>query len=95
MAKQETIDKLKLDRRFKHSQQDSDLGDLVDACLLDLATTAGVTDPDETDALVFAAIRLYVRSFLTDDTKTGADYETRYEKMKASLQMAAGYGGGE
>lgn len=89
----ETIARLKTDLRISHTALDEDLADHVEACLLDLAVTAGVVYPDAADPLILAALKLYVRANYTDDTNKAAAYMERYNAMKASLQMAAGYGG--
>lgn len=93
MQHAETVARLKTDLRISHTALDEDLDEQVSACLLDLQVTAGVVEPDAADPLILAAVKLYVRANYTDDTKKAADYMARYDAMKASLQMAAGYGG--
>lgn len=93
MALNDTVSRIKTDLRISHDALDSDIADQVDACMMDLAITAGVRQPDEQDPLVLAAMKLYIRAAYTDDTNKAAAYIDRYNSMKASLQMAAGYGG--
>mgnify|MGYP004625359579 CR=1 FL=1 len=92
MAKPETVAKIKTDRRISHSALDDDIADTVDACLADLKVV-GVTEPSEEDALILAAVKLYCRAMLTDDTDEAAAYTERYNAMKGTLMMAEGYGG--
>lgn len=93
MADLMTVERIKVDLRISHNALDGDISDMIDACLRDLRVTAGVEDPDESDPLILSAIKLFVRASYTDDTKKAADYQTRYDAMKASLTMATGYGG--
>ena len=84
------ITRIKLDLRITHSKLDSDVGADIAACLADLKL-AGVTYKDETDPLIFNAIKLWCRSLYTDDIAKSAKYMERYEALKASLMMADGY----
>jgi hypothetical protein len=92
MANTITVGKIKDDQRITHSRLDDDISDTIDACLADL-TACGVKAPDETDPLILSAIKLYCRAQATDDVNKGAAYMQRYDKLKACLQMAEGYGG--
>ena len=86
-----TLDKIKLALRISHNKLDEDLQADIDACLQDLRR-CGVIDPQETDPLIFNAIKLYCRSLYTDDTAKAAEWLKRYEALRASLHMAEGYG---
>ena len=86
-----TITKIKLAIRRSHDKLDADLQADIDACLSDLRV-AGIIYADETDPLIFNAIKLYCRSTNTDDTTKAAEWLRRYEELKACLQMAEGYG---
>ncbi len=92
MAAIETISKIKTDIRIKHTVLDNDVSDQIDACLADL-TIVGIKNPSETDPTILNAIKLWCRSYYTDDTAKAADWATRYDALKACLMMAAGYGG--
>lgn len=83
--------KLKQGLRISHNKLDEDLAADVDACLADLKLV-GVIYADETDPLVFNAIKLWCRSLYTDDPAKSAEYLRRYEALKACLMMAEGYG---
>lgn len=83
--------KLKQGLRISHDKLDEDLAADVDACLADLKLV-GVIYADETDPLVFNAIKLWCRSLYTDDPAKSAEYLRRYEALKACLMMAEGYG---
>ena len=93
MASTETVKKIKTDLRISHSVLDGDLADTIDACLADLKA-CGVVNAQETDALILNALKLWCRSNYTDDTNKAAAYFERYNSLKASLMMTAGYGGG-
>lgn len=86
-----TLEKIKLSIRRSHNKLDEDLQADIDACLADLKV-CGIIDPQETDPLIFNAIKLYCRSTNTDDTVKAAEWLKRYEALKSCLQMAEGYG---
>lgn len=92
MASESMVAKIKTDLRVSSSVLDEDLGDWIDACLLDLEV-CGV-EASDTDSLILGAVKLYVRAQYTDDVNKGAAYMQRYDAMKACLMMATGYGGG-
>jgi hypothetical protein len=83
--------KLKQGLRIAHNKLDDDIAADVDACLADLKVV-GVIYADETDPLIFNAIKLWCRSLYTDDPAKSAEYLRRYEALKACLMMAEGYG---
>lgn len=86
-----TLEKVKLAIRRSHNKLDSDLQDEIDACLADLRV-AGIIYADETDPLILNAIKLYCRSLNTDEPAKAAEWQDRYDKLKACLMMAEGYG---
>ncbi len=86
-----TLTKVKQALRIRHSVLDDDIGADIDACLEDLRV-CGIDSPDETDALIYAAIKLYCLAHYTDDTDKGAAYLVRYNAHKSCLMMAEGYG---
>ena len=87
----DTLLKIKQALRITHGKLDEDIQADIDACLADLRM-AGVTYAGETDPLILNAIKLWCRSLYTDDVVKAAEYLKRYEALKASLQMAEGYG---
>ncbi len=87
----ETLAKIKLALRTSHNKLDEDLQADIDACLADLKV-CGIIEPQETDPLIFNAIKLWCRSLYTDDTTRAAEWLRRYEALKACLMMAEGYG---
>ncbi len=91
MASDKTLTQIKLALRTSHSKLDEDIKADIDACLADLKL-CGIVHAGEDDSLIFNAIKLYCRSLYTDDTVKGAAYLERYERLKASLMMAEGYG---
>lgn len=87
----DTLTKIKQGLRISHDKLDEDIRADIDACLADLKVV-GITYADETDPLVFNAVKLWCRSLYTDDTAKAAEYLKRYEALKACLMMAEGYG---
>ena len=86
-----TLEKIKLAIRRSHDKLDEDLQADIDACLADLRVV-GIVHAGEEDPLIFNAIKLYCRSTNTDDPDKAAEWLQRYEKLKACLMMAEGYG---
>ena len=87
----DTLTKIKQAIRRTHDKLDEDLRADIDACLADLRSV-GIVYADETDPLMFNAIKLWCRSMDTDDVAKSAEYMRRYEALKACLMMAEGYG---
>lgn len=87
----DTLTKIKQAIRRSHNKLDEDLQADIDACLADLRSV-GVIYADETDPLIYNAIKLWCKSLDTDDTAKAAEWLRRYEALKASLMMAEGYG---
>lgn len=91
MATNETLLKIKTGIRISHDRLDDDVMGDIDACLVDLAVH-GIIDPQETDPLIFNAIKLRCRAMYTDDQEKAGKYQELYESLRASLSMAEGYG---
>lgn len=89
MATAALITSAKLALRITTDAFDEQIGDLLDAALLDLGV-AGVVIPDTIDAIVKQAAITYVRvNFGQPD-----DYErlkAAYDEQKAQLSMCTGY----
>ena len=92
MASPTTVNRVKADLRIRHTALDSDISDMVDACLADLRS-CGVREPVEGDPLILNAVKLWCRASYEDDTDRAAAYMTRYNSFKGTLMVAAGYGG--
>ena len=90
----DTLTKIKQGIRITHSKLDEDIQADIDAGMADLRV-CGIIHADETDPLVFNAIKLWCRSLYTDDTTKAAEYLKRYTALKACLSMAEGYGHAE
>ncbi len=86
-----TLEKIKLALRISHDKLDEDIQADIDACMNDLKL-CGIIHADESDPLIFNAIKLWCRSLYTDDTTKAAEWLRRYESLKACLQVAEGYG---
>ena len=87
----DTLTKIKQAIRRSHSKLDEDLQADIDACLADLRSN-GVVYADESDPLIYNAIKLWCKSLDTDDTAKSAEYLKRYNALKSCLMMAEGYG---
>lgn len=87
----DTLNKIKLALRVSHDKLDEDIQADIDACMADLKV-CGVVYASINDALIYNAVKLWCRSLYTDDPAKGAEYLQRYEKLKASMMMATGYG---
>jgi len=85
------LTKIKQGLRISHGKLDEDIQADIDACLSDLRMV-GVIYADESDPLIYNAVKLWCRSLYTDDTAKASEYLKRYEALKASLMMAEGYG---
>lgn len=86
-----TLEKIKLTLRISHTKLDEDIQADIDACMNDLKL-CGIVHADESDPLIFNAIKLWCRSLYTDDTTKATEWLRRYESLKACLQVAEGYG---
>jgi hypothetical protein len=87
----DTLTKIKQAIRRTHSKLDEDLQADIDACIADLRSV-GIVYADETDPLIYNAIKLWCRSLDADDVAKAAEFMRRYEALKGSLMMAEGYG---
>lgn len=89
MASTSTIQKVSLALRIVTTAFDSEISDLIDAGLADMGI-AGITEDDETDALILRAVITYCRM----NFGSPEDYDrlkASYDEQKAQLQMATGY----
>ena len=84
-----TLTAVKMALRITTNAYDSEISTLIDAALLVMGI-AGVTNDDDTDALVLRAIITYCRlNFGKPD-----DYDrlkASYDEQKAQLSMSSGY----
>lgn len=87
----DTLNRIKIGLRISHTALDDDIQADIDACLQDLRV-CGILDPQESDPLIFNAVKLWCKANYTDDTAKGAEFLRRYESLKACLMMAEGYG---
>ena len=87
----DTLTKIKQAIRRSHSKLDEDLQADIDACLADLRS-CGVVYADETDPLIYNAIKLWCKALDTDDPNKSAEFRARYDALKSCLRMAEGYG---
>lgn len=89
MANATTLAAVKMALRVSTTAFDNEISGLIDAALLDMGL-AGVTNDDDTDALILRAVVTYCRlNFGQPD-----DYDrlkASYDEQKAQLGMATGY----
>lgn len=89
MATADLLDKVKIAvRRTDTTAFDSELTDLIEACLVDLAI-AGVT-VDITDPLIVRVICTYVKVHF-GETDEYEHLKASYDEQKATLQMSSRY----
>lgn len=89
MANPTTLAAVKLSLRVTTTAFDSEINGLIDAALLDMGL-AGVSNDDETDALILRAVTTYCRLHFGQPD----DYDrlkASYDEQKAQLGMATGY----
>ena len=86
-----TLEKIKLALRISHSKLDEDIQADIDACMADLRV-CGIVYAEESDPLIFNCIKLWCRSLYTDDTAKAAEWQRRYDSLKACLMNVEGYG---
>lgn len=86
-----TLEKIKLSIRISHSKLDEDIQADIDTALADLRMH-GIIHKDETDPLIFGAVKLYCKSLYTEDVAKASAFRERYEKMRDCLKDAEGYG---
>lgn len=86
------LEKVKLALRITTDDFDTELTDMINACLADLGI-AGVTETDTTNALLIRAICTYCKYHFGDIN--GVEMLERikesYDEQKAQMQMATGY----
>ena len=85
--------RIKLTLRIKHDALDEDIQADIDACLADLQAH-GIAGPkaEETDPLIYNAVKLYVRALDTDEPAKAAEWRQCYRDLRDSLKASKGYG---
>lgn len=89
MAEAALKEKAKLALKITTNDFDEEIGDLIDAALLDLGV-AGVTNTSTSDALIVRAVCTYCRA----NWGSPSDYDklkASYDEQKAQLSMNANY----
>jgi hypothetical protein len=84
-------EEMKLRLRIRSDAFDEEIISLIDACKLDLQG-AGVERIDEDDALIKAAVSLYLKANfgLSEDQER---YREAYDGIKVALKLNGSYGG--
>ena len=86
-----TLEKIKLSLRISHKRLDEDIQGDIDTALADLRMH-GVIHKDESDPLIFNAVKLYCKSCYTDDIAKSSEWRQRYFALRDCLKAAEGYG---
>lgn len=90
MATPDLLAKVKIAvRRTDTTAFDSELNDLIDACLVDLGI-AGVDSTDLTDPLIIRAVCTYAKVHF-GETDEYEHLKQSYDEQKATLQMSSRY----
>jgi len=87
---EEILAKVKLALRITEDAFDSELTDLINACILDLGIAGVEHDEPLTNALIIRAICTYCKMHFG----TPEEYErlkASYDEQKAQMSMATGY----
>lgn len=86
------LEKVKLALRITTDDFDTELTDMINACLADLGI-AGVTETDTTNALLIRAICTYCKYHFGDinGVEMLEKIKASYDEQKAQMQMATGY----
>ena len=86
------LEKVKLAIRITTDDFDTELTDMINACLADLGI-AGVTETDTTNALLIRAICTYCKYHFGDinGVEMLERLKSSYDEQKAQMQMATGY----
>lgn len=86
------LEKVKLALRITTDGFDTELTDMINACLADLGI-AGVTETDTTNALLIRAICTYCKYHFGDinGVEMLERLKASYDEQKAQMQMATGY----
>lgn len=90
MANSDLLAKVKIAvRRTDTTAFDTELSDLIDACLADLGI-AGVDQTDTTDPLIVRAVCTYCKTNF-GETDEYEHLKASYDEQKATLQMSNKY----
>ena len=88
------LPKIKTSIRIKHTALDDDIEDTIRAALDDLAVCGVKTielQNGDADPLILNAIKLFCKVEYTDDTAKAAEFQRRYDSLKACLMMSEKY----
>ncbi len=91
MASETTVAKVKTAIRISHTALDEEISDQIDACIADLSL-AGIVEPSEEDTLILSVIKLWCKSENADNVTDRESFRDAYDKQKACLMTASGYG---
>ncbi|QUI24877.1 DNA-packaging protein [Vallitalea pronyensis] len=89
------IDDVKLALRISHTAIDSDIQDVIDACLMDLKSS-GIVIPDEKKeeyALVKQAVKTYCKANLGLENTESEKYQRSYDLLKQHMSLIAEFRG--
>lgn len=84
-----TLDSVKLALRISTAAFDAELNTLIQAALMDMGV-AGVTESDETNALILRAVITYCKANFGEPDEYDR-LKRSYDEQKAQLVTATGY----
>lgn len=83
------LEKIKLSLGITHNKLDTDIQDVIEACLIDLGI-AGVDKLIDEDPLVCAAVKLYCKAWYNFQGQA-EQYRIAYASTKNTMAMAGEY----
>ena len=84
------LDKVKLALRINSTKLDTEIQDLIDACLIDLSIS-GVRNRVETDPIIIRAVILYCKAQFGLSNADSEKYQNSYDLLKMSLKLCGDY----
>ena len=87
------LDKVRLALRITHDRLDSELLDLINACIYDL-TIAGINKIDESDPLIQQVVKTYCKAEYEEDVQKANRLNQAYVSLKIALCLSGEYTAG-
>lgn len=87
---QTMLNKVRLALRITHDRLDSELLDLINACVYDL-TIAGINVIDEDDPLIQQAVKTYCKAEYEEDVQKANRLNQAYVSLKIALCLSGDY----
>lgn len=84
------LEKIKVALRITHSKLDDELLDMIDVVKSDLRIS-GVIAIDETDSLIYQAVKTYIKAEYETDTTKSEKLMQSYTMLKQHLALCGEY----